>query len=167
VSESAVEYSRRLESYVEGKDPIGMQREAPHTVARLLQGVPEPKLKQRPAPGKWSVAEIVAHLAEDELATGWRYRQILEHDYPHLESFDQDLWAALGDYGSWSAAEALALYRMLREANLRMLARLTPEQWQRAGMHRERGKLTVRELSRHMAAHDENHIRQIKKILAD
>jgi hypothetical protein len=57
------------------------------------------------------------------------------------------------------------MFRLLREANLRMLARLTREQWQRHGVHAERGKLTVQALCRHMAAHDMNHIEQVRTIL--
>lgn len=57
------------------------------------------------------------------------------------------------------------MFRLLRDANLRMLARLTPEEWQRHGMHAERGRMTVQELARHMAAHDMNHINQVRRLL--
>lgn len=163
--ETAEQYQARFASYVDGHDPIGMQREAPNTLERLIKGVPEEKLKLRPAPGKWSVIEILAHLAEDELSGSWRYRQILQYERPLLLGFDQDLWARIGDYGSWSAQEALEMFRLLRNANLRMFTQLTPEQWQRHGVHSERGRMTVQELCRHMAAHDVNHIEQVKRIL--
>ena len=163
--ETAEQYKTRLAAYVEGKDPIAMQRQAPHTLAQLIEGVAESKLRIRPAPSKWSVTEIVAHLAEDELTSTWRYRQMLEHEGPVLPGFDQELWARIGDYASWNAHEALEMFRLLREANLRMFAQLTPEQWQRHGVHAERGKLTVQELCRHMAAHDMNHIDQVRRIL--
>lgn len=106
-------------------------------------------------------------MAEDELSSSWRYRQMIEHDQVTLEGFDQELWARLGKYETWNATEALEMFRLLREANLRMLDALTPEQWQRSGNHVERRKLTVRELVRHMAAHDINHIEQIEKVLGD
>jgi uncharacterized damage-inducible protein DinB len=166
MTETAEQYKMRLETYVAGKDPIAMQREATRTLAALIEGEPEGKLLQRPAPGKWSVTEILAHLAEDELTSSWRYRQMLEHDAPGLFAFDQDLWARVGDYASWKPEDALAMFRLLREANLRMFAHLTPEQWQRYGRHAERGKLTVRDLCCHMAAHDINHIDQVRGILA-
>ena len=165
MAETAEQYKARLASYVEGKDPIAMQAEAPGTLARLIEGVAQAELCRRPAPGKWSVTEILAHLAEDELSSSWRYRQMLEHDAPTLLGFDQDLWARVGDYPSWSPQDALQMYRLLREANLRMFAQLTPEQWQRHGEHSERGKITVHELCRHMAAHDMNHIEQVRAIL--
>ena len=165
MTETAEEYKSRFAAYVEGKDPIAMQREVPDTIAGLIAGIAPAMLKQPPAPGKWSALQIIAHLAEDELASSWRYRQMLEHDGPELTAFDQELWARLGDYSSWEPTDALAMFRLLRHANLRMFARLTPQQWQRHGTHTERGKVTMLELCRHMAAHDVNHIEQIKRIL--
>lgn len=166
MTETAEQYKARFASYVAGRDPVAMQREAPQTLAALVESVSEAKLTERPAPGKWSVTEILAHLAEDELASTWRYRQMLEHDGLELPGFDQDLWARVGDYPSWKAHDGLAMFRLLREANLRMFAHLTPEEWQRQGIHSERGKLTVRDLCCHMAAHDINHIEQVRRILA-
>jgi uncharacterized damage-inducible protein DinB len=164
---SKEDYKARFASYVAGKDVVAMQREAPKTLARLIEGVAESKLKAKPASGKWSVTEIIAHMAEDELISTWRYRQMVEHECPDLRDFDQDLWAKLGDYAAWHPNEALEMFRLLREANLRMFATLTPEQWERTGMHAERGKITVRGQVTHMAAHDVNHIEQIERILRE
>jgi len=66
MSETAGQYKRRFETYVTGNDPIAMQREAPKALAHLIGGASEGQLRQRPAAGKWSVTEILAHLAEDE-----------------------------------------------------------------------------------------------------
>ncbi len=162
---AASEYQARLDSYVEGKDHLAMQREMPALLAAAIEGVPVERLTKAPAPGKWSVTEILAHLAEDELTSSWRYRQMIEHNGLALSGFDQELWARLGDYGSWSARDALAMFRLLREANLRMLDRLAPEQWECFGVHEERGRISVRTLARHMAAHDRNHLDQIRRIL--
>ncbi len=100
MTETAEQYRTRLATYVEGTDPIAMQREATGTITRLIEGVADAKLKDQPTPGKWSVTEILMHLAEDELVSTWRYRQMLEHETPELAGFDQDLWARLGDYAS-------------------------------------------------------------------
>ncbi|HVM96647.1 MAG TPA: DinB family protein [Candidatus Acidoferrales bacterium] len=163
--ETAEQYAARFASYVEGRDPLSMQREAPKTIAALINGVCADELKQRPDPDRWSVVEIIAHMAEDELSSSWRYRQMIEHNGAPLLGFDQDLWAKLGDYQSWEPQDALAMYRLLREANLRLLEKLTPKQWECSGVHAERGPMTVRQLARHMAAHDINHIQQIKRRL--
>ena len=160
------EYLERIRSLSKGKDFITIQRESVPRLQTLIAGIPEDQLSRRPAPGKWSVGEILAHLAEDELVTHWRYRQMIETDGVPLASFDQDLWARLGDYGSRSAMQSLILFNLLREANLHMLAQLTPEEWQRSGTHAERGKITVEDLARHMAGHDTNHIEQIRKLLS-
>jgi len=163
--ETAEQYQSRLASYVQGKDPIAMQREAIQALKDLIAGLSETQLHQKPALDKWSVTEIVAHMAEDELTSTWRYRQMIEYDNPSLPGFNQDLWSRLGDYSRWSTQEALEMFRLLREANLRMFARLTPEQWKRSGVHAERGQMTVESLCRYMAAHDRNHIEQIRRIL--
>jgi DinB superfamily len=165
MQETADQYKARLDAYLADEDPIAMQRAAPHTLACLIDGAPDEMLSRRPAPGKWSVRAILAHLAEDELVTSWRYRQMIEHSGATLLGFDQDEWARLGDYDAWTPRDALEMFRLLREANLRMLARLTPEEWQRYGMHAERGRITVQDLARHMAGHDVNHINQVRRSL--
>ncbi len=162
----AEQYKTRLAAYVQGKDPIAMQGDTPGTLARLIEGVPAETLKRPPGEGKWSIAAILAHLAEDELASSWRYRQMIENSGAMLPGFDQNEWARLGDYASWEPREALEMFRLLREANLRMFAKLTPEDWQCFGMHSERGRMTIQELASQLAGHDMNHIEQVRQILA-
>ena len=143
-----------------------LQSEAVGIIEGMLAGHSDRELHARPNPGKWSVTEIIAHLADDELVTAWRYRQMIERSGCDLAAFDQDLWAKLGAYVTSRADEALVLFRLIREANLRMLSRLAPVQWDGWGVHAERGRITVRDLAHHMAGHDRNHINQIRKILA-
>jgi DinB family protein len=164
-AETPEQYQARLNSYVADKDPIEMLRAAPDVLAGLIEGATDALLNRRSPAGKWSVRAILAHLAEDELASSWRYRQMIEHNGAPLLGFDQDEWARLGNYESWSATEALSMFRLLREANLRMFGTLTPEEWQRHGFHAERGRITVEDLARHMAAHDVNHIMQVRRYL--
>lgn len=159
------QYKAKLEAYTEGKDPVAMQSDAPRIVAELIAGFPEQDLRRRPLPDKWSVGEIIAHLAEDELVSSWRYRQMIEKSGCALPSFDQDHWARLGDYASWKPWDALHLFRLLREANLRMFNQLTADEWRRVGLHEERGQVSVWNLLRHMAGHDMNHLDQIRAIL--
>jgi hypothetical protein len=151
--------------HVENKDLIAMQRNAPAILAGLIEGVPDGLLSRSPATGKWSICAILAHLAEDELVSSWRYRRMIEHSGATLPGFDQDEWARLGDYTSWTPQEALDMFRLLREANLRMFGRLTADEWQRYGIHAERGRMTVEDLARHMAGHDANHINQVRHLL--
>lgn len=158
-------YKARILSFVEGKDPIEVQRQTSTALAQLIDGVSENKLYQRPDPAKWSAGEVLAHFADSEIVISWRYRQMIEHNGCPLSPYNQDLWNTLGDYRSRPPSDSLQVFRMLRENNLRMLDRLTPEQWERYGMHAERGRLTVRELVQLIAGHDLNHLDQIRKVL--
>ena len=163
--ESVQEYTARLLSYVEGKDPVSILTETPERLTALEHSVPKDKLTSRPAPDKWSVLEIVAHLAEAEIALSWRYRQILENDGAQLPGYDQDVWSTLGQYPHWQIEDALQEFRLLRQANLNLFTRLTKDQWQRHGVHLERGRMTLREMVRQAAGHDRNHLQQIERIL--
>jgi uncharacterized damage-inducible protein DinB len=160
------EYLARIRENAQSKEPLTLQKETPNILADLIGTASAEQLTARPSKDKWSVGEILAHLAEDEIATAWRYRQMVEHSGIALAGFDQDMWARIGDYASRQPRESLSLFRLLRMANLQFLDHLTPEQWECFGIHAERGRITVKDLATHMAGHDMNHIEQIRKILA-
>jgi DinB superfamily len=159
------EYLNRIRDYAQGRDPLELQRRTATVLAELLAGASDEQLRTRPGEDKWSIAEILAHLADDEISSAWRYRQMVEHNGIELAGFDQNLWARMGDYGSRAPQESLELFRLLRKTNLQFLHQLAPEQWECFGMHVERGRITVKELAAHMAGHDANHVEQIRKIL--
>ena len=163
--ETPEQYKTRIMAHVEGKDPVAVQRETPGALATLVEGLSADKLRERPAAGKWSVNTILAHLAEAEIGCSWRYRQMIERSGIALTPFDQNEWERLGDYDRWDAREALDMFRLLRQANLRMFDRLTPEEWERFGMHEERGRMTVRDLASQIAGHDLNHREQVRRTL--
>ena len=165
--ETIADYKARILSYIEGKDPLEVQRKTPEVLADLVVSAPEKKLYEPPSPDKWSVAELLAHFADAEVVNTWRYRQMIEHDGGPLPGCDQELWHKLGDYPARRIEESLILFRLLREANLRMFARLTPQEWQRNGIHAERGPTSVRDLVVLIAGHDLNHLEQIRKILGE
>ena len=118
-----------------------------------------------PAPGKWSAAEVMAHLAETEMALGVRLRMMLTADGPALAAFDQDAWAAVGDYAQRPATRSLALFRLLRDEDVALLRSLTDEEWARHGVHSERGRLTVAEVATFMTRHDGMHLAQMQRAL--
>ncbi len=159
------EYLLRIRQRASGKDPLEAQALTANILAELVGKVPDTQLRERPSPEKWSIGEILAHLAEDEIATAWRYRQMVEHSGIELAGFDQDLWAKIGNYGGRDPQESLALFKLLREANLEFLRGLSAEQWNCFGIHAERGHISVLELAAHMAGHDANHLEQIRRIL--
>ena len=159
------EYLNRIRDHAQGGDPLELQSQTATVLAELMAGASDQKLRMRPRSDKWSIAEILAHLADDEIATAWRYRQMVEHSGIALAGFDQELWARMGDYGSRTPQQSLELFRLLRMVNLQFLAQLAPGQWECFGVHAERGRITVRELATHMAGHDANHVEQIRRIL--
>ena len=90
------EYLARIRDYAQGKDPLELQKQAPAVLAEMIAKASDEQLTTRPAKDKWSIGEILAHLAEDEIATAWRYRQMVEHTGLQLAGFDQDMWARSG-----------------------------------------------------------------------
>ena len=164
--ETAEQYRQRMFNHLEGKDPLKLQAAAPARLAKLLKGVTPAKARKRPAPGKWSIAEIVAHIADTELVGGYRIRAILGEPGTQIIGFDQDAWVTALHYDKRDLKKSFEQYRTLREANLALLKSLAPEQWKHHGMHNERGPETVETIVKMFAGHDINHIQQIERILA-
>jgi hypothetical protein len=133
---------------------------------RLVKGVPASRLRKRPAPDKWSVSEILAHLADAEIVIGWRIRSILGAPGTPIQAYDQDAWAAAGNYAKRDPRKSIEQFRAMRDANLAFYKSLRPEQWKQSGMHAERGEESIERIARMIAGHDINHILQIERILA-
>ncbi len=165
MKETAEEYRNRLFSYIEGKDPIRLQSGAAKKIERLLKDVSPTKLRKRPIPDKWSIAEIVSHLADTELVGGYRIRMILGAPGGPIPGFNQDDWVKALHYERRDVWKSLDQFRSFREANLSLLKLLSPEQWKYYGVHSERGNESVETIVRMFAGHDINHIRQIERIL--
>jgi hypothetical protein len=165
MQETPQEYIQRILGQLEGQAPLKVQAGTPKKLERLMKGVPASRLRKRPAPGKWSAGEILAHLADCEIVTGWRMRQILGAPGTPLQAFDQDSWAAAGHYEKRDPRKSAEQFRVAREANLALLRSLAPEQWKKYGMHEERGQETIEQISRMVAGHDINHTKQIERIV--
>jgi hypothetical protein len=163
--ETTEQYRNRMYSHLEGSDPIALMAAAPKKLESLIKGATTAKMRRRPAPGKWSISEIVTHLADTELVGGYRIRTILGAPGGPIQAFDQDLWAANMEYQKRDARKSLELYKSLRQANLALLKSLTPEQWKQYGMHAERGQESIETIVRMFAGHDINHREQVKRIM--
>jgi hypothetical protein len=153
-------------SHLNGSDPLKSMAAAPAKLAKLLKDVTPATARKRPAPEKWSIAEIVAHIADAELVGGYRVRAILGAPGTPIMAFDQDMWVIALHYEKRNLAKAVEQYRALREANLALYKTLTPEQWKQYGVHNERGPETVETIARTFAGHDLNHFQQIEQIVA-
>jgi len=166
MQETAEQYRGRMYGYVAGQSPVKLQAAAPARLAKLLKGVSPAVARKRPAPDRWSIAEIVAHLSDAELVVGYRIRAILGQPGTPIIGFDQDVWVKALHYEKRDLKKSCEQYRALREANLVLLKSLTAEQWRHSGMHNERGEESVETIVRMMAGHDLNHFSQIERILA-
>jgi len=130
------------------------------------QGPANGQLRKRPAPDKWSVSEILAHLADTEIVVGFRMRLILDAPGTPVVAVDQDSWVTSGHYEKRDPRKSVEQFRVVREANLALLKSLTPQQWKHYGMHSERGQETIEHIVRMYAGHDINHLQQIERILS-
>jgi hypothetical protein len=166
MSETPQQYSQRIMKMIEGKDPLKTQSATPKKLASLVKRAAPSKLRKRPAADKWSVAEILAHLADTEIVVGWRIRSILGAPGTPIQAFDQDAWAVAGNYAKRDPRKSVEQFRAVRDANLALYKSLSPEQWRHFGTHAERGEESLQRILHMMAGHDINHISQIERILA-
>ncbi len=135
-------------------DTIAAMSAAPGLIADAVREAPG-------AAAGWSPAEVATHLADTEVVTGWRLRQILAEDTPTLQPYDQEKWAAALRYQQRDPDLALESFAAARRANLEILRLLSDEEWERAYIQPEYGRQTLRTKIRHMSDHDLAHLRQI------
>jgi len=162
--ETTQQYIQRILGHVQGRDAIKVQKATAPKLKKLIGDLTPKQLKWKPEPTKWSIAEIVAHLADAEIVAGWRMRSVLGANGTAIQPFDQDTWASVFQYGNRDVKQSLEVFRVLRENNLAMLRALPRELWENYGMHAERGKETIAHLARMFAGHDTNHILQVEAV---
>ncbi|HKQ52775.1 MAG TPA: DinB family protein [Pyrinomonadaceae bacterium] len=133
-------------------------------VVKSLEGFPADRLTERLQPGKWSACEIVQHLADSEMSSAIRIRRLLAEDNPVILGYDQDAYATRFNYNERDFAPALDALRGVRATTAQLLARMTDEDWQRAGTHTESGRYTAEDWLRIYAAHAHNHAAQIRRL---
>ena len=163
---AAPAYVSALLDLLGARDPLEVMSELLPWLDASVGGIPEPVLRRAEAPGKWSVIQVIQHLADSDLVAGYRIRMVVSEDRPPLQGYDQDRWASEFRYQEAPLALAMDQLRGLRAANLHLWQRLTPRQLERVGLHTERGPETAGHLLRLMGAHDLVHRRQIERILS-
>jgi len=150
------------DGFLDGRPAQTILVETPAELAKVLEAIGPAKASTQPAPGKWSPAQIVSHLADCEIAFGFRLRQTLAEDEPIMQPFDQDKWAAT--YGGISASQALAAFTAMRAWNLRLIEGALPAAADRKTTHPERGTMTFQTIVETMAGHDLNHLGQLHRL---
>ncbi len=157
-------YMRKIDGYRAGRAPLPLLRTGPDKIARAVLGLSRRQLRRRPAPGKWSILEILGHLVDTEYVYGYRYRLALAQPGSLIQSYDQAQWVKEFRYQNWDARRLLHQIKQLRGGTLELLARTSGKRWKRYGWHTERGKETVRRTAELIAGHDLNHLDQIRAI---
>ena len=163
-AEHAAAYVRAVLDLVADRQPMTVLHQTPAAVRSAIAGLSPQQLRQPEAAGKWSIGQVLRHLADSEIVWGWRMRLILAQDRPQLTGYDQDAWAERLHYEAADPAESLELFDVLRRANLRVLDRVSPAEMQRAGLHSERGEERLDHLLGLYAGHDLLHLRQIERV---
>ena len=147
-------------------DPVAVLEKMPADLQRFFTTVPAEILTRPEAPGKWSIRDVMQHLADSELVCGFRLRMVLAHDRPGLTGYDQDLWASRLGYDEVDARDAFEQFAALRRGNLRLWRGLTPADLARVGLHGERGEESLEHMRQLYAAHDLLHLKQLERIRA-
>jgi hypothetical protein len=138
-------------------------RRGPELLAVILTGVYGEE-EDFGLPGKWTVRQIVAHLADAEMVGAHRFRQVIAEDNPTLIAYDQDAWARNLDYARRKPKTSLETFRRVRAENYELLKDLPPAAFDRAGNHSENGRMTLRQLLEGYAGHAESHAKQLQSI---
>jgi hypothetical protein len=139
-------------------------RRGPEVLAMVLTGVFGEEEDFVPAPGKWSIRQIIAHVADSEMVCAQRMRQIVAEDNPTLMAFDQEAWTRNLDYARRKPKQSLESFRRMRGENYELLKELPEAAYARTGNHSERGPITLRFQLELLAEHAESHARQMQAI---
>ena len=162
--EQANAYVRSILELLGDRDPLAVQELLAEALRAATAGLTASQLDRPEAPGKWSIAQTIAHLADSEVVFGWRLRLVLAQDKPTITGFDQDAWSARLGGAYPDVGSAIQQIAILRGTNLSLLRSLGEADWDRVGVHSERGEESVRLMAKLYAGHDLVHLRQIARI---
>jgi hypothetical protein len=154
--------------YDEIQDSLDAFKATSDTLQGLLRD-PAARARASTARGgdeNWSVVEVLCHLRDAEERALERMRLMRDSVNPHLAGYDQAQWAVERNYATARLDDALAGFQQFRAAHFAELAALRPEQWERTGVHEERGTITILNHTLHLVSHDAIHLAQIARQLA-
>ena len=147
------------------KEQIAAADKSPKQIAAAVSGLPDKTLRYKPAPDKWSILEILGHLADVEIVYAHRFRQMLADKKPVIAPMDVDDWASRLGYSEESPAELVAAYGLNRHRTLQLLRRLKPADLEKSAYHPEYQRdVTVAEYVEKIATHGANHLAQIERL---
>ena len=159
----AEHYRREVLAKLAGDDPLEVLRATLEELPRLVCRVSPDALNRSPGAGEWSPREVLNHLADADLVVCARVRMIVTQDRPVLVATDQDAWTSRFAALDPDPRATLDRWQALRRANLLMLDSLTTDEWQRVGLHSERGEESARLSVELHAGHDRMHLDQFRR----
>ena len=143
---------------------IATYRDGYRAVVEAMGNASEEELDARPAEGRWTVREIIHHLADSEMTAAIRLRLLIATDRPVIQAYDQDAFARRLHYDR-PHQSSLEAFRYSRETTAQLLERLSEEEWLREGTHSEVGAFGVTKWLEIYAVHAHRHARQIVEAL--
>lgn len=155
-------YIKRILSYLGEQDPIAVLQQTPRQLEHLLETLSPADFETSYEEGKWTLREILAHMADVELLLGYRLRQAMAEPSHTLQVMDQDTWATR--YKKLEPSLSVETFRALRSWNLALFSTFGLEDWNKEVTHPERGKETIDMMVSFLAGHDLNHLHQLEKI---
>ena len=144
----------------EYQDLVDRLRILPDLVAKAVRGLNDEQLDTPYGEGKWTVRQVVHHLADSHANANARFKLTMTEDRPNLQTYDQDRWATLGDM-NLPLEPSLEILRGIHRRWASLLGSLPTEAWNREADHREDGVYTLRSLVTVYAEHGEKHVKQI------
>jgi uncharacterized damage-inducible protein DinB len=150
--------------FLNGQEPRAVIASTPGLLHQAVCALTPEQIEAPTAPGKWSVRQIVAHLADCELVFAFRLRQTMAMNSPVIQPFDQDAWAAR--YDSYDLPSAMEMFRASREWNLKLIGSASTADFAREMTHPERGTMTFGTVVETMAGHDLNHLAQVQRYVS-
>ena len=160
----AAAYQQHLLGLVGQDDPAEVKTTTRAAILEVLTDAAS-DLRTRPAPGEWSVLELLGHLLDAEIVVSARYRWVLSQDRPPLFGYDQDRWVERLRHNDDPPDELLEVFSTLRTANLRLWNRSSADDRRRVAMHAERGAESYELMFRMLAGHDRFHLDQMRQTL--
>lgn len=161
----ADEYGAYYEGYIqrvpEGSDLFALLGKQPDDLHALLQGVSDAQANARPAPGEWSVKEVMGHLCDTERVFAYRAMRIARNDTTPLPGFEQDDYVRATDFNARSLADLIEEFSLQRRANLICFKPLTEAEIMRRGTA-SNNPFSVRALLYIMAGHVLHHVQSLK-----
>ncbi|HLX12110.1 MAG TPA: DinB family protein [Bacteroidota bacterium] len=164
VEEFTNPYTKRILGNILNQDPMAVLKSTPKRLAKAAKGLTKKQMSTPPAPGKWTIAQIISHFCDAELTMSYRIRMAVAQSGANIQAYDENKWADALRYTGGDVHQKLETFIANRSMNVWLLSSLSSEELERFGIHEERGKETVERMAHMLAGHDVNHVKQVEHI---